>query len=244
MARKSNETKARELADALGVELDLEDPAMHDGEYAVEVWGRPAHMCSSKGQHMDFARGRTQPQAWADALAILKVMQPCDDDCECREVEDIIDEEEADMTEKPIPDDGALRFAKPETKREVEYLEALVDQTLTDAAAWYTGEKTTNDDERDAYEYEQARTRFTEAHARLDAALKRALDEARDEIILDFRGRTRAITWTELIELDDIHGGPVERYLTPDGIEVYRRDVEVNKIEVQPMVVQIRRFGL
>lgn len=83
MARKSNETRARELAAKLGIELTPETLG-HD-HLAVEVWSRDAHLSEpNSGSHTYFASGGTWPQAWRDAFEFMQGMESCPTDCTCR----------------------------------------------------------------------------------------------------------------------------------------------------------------
>lgn len=96
MARKSNETKAREMAAKLGVELD-DNPGGMD-TFTVEIWSNDAHLheagnptCHTIFIHLDEGEDAysfsptTIPQVWRDVLVELKDLQHCEPDCCCYE---------------------------------------------------------------------------------------------------------------------------------------------------------------
>ena len=88
MARISNKGKALAYAADKGIILTMEDVDAGDelGAGAIEVWSLDAHLSESGSDcHTYFARGNTEPRAWADALAYMERLTECGDDCPCRD---------------------------------------------------------------------------------------------------------------------------------------------------------------
>ena len=86
MARTSNKDKAIAYAAERNIILTVEDRDNFDGDYAVEVWSLDAHLSEQNSYcHTYFARGNTEPRAWADALAYMERLTECADDCSCRD---------------------------------------------------------------------------------------------------------------------------------------------------------------
>ena len=88
MARMSNKDKALAYAASKGIILTMEDADAGDelGAGAIEVWSLDAHLSESGSDcHTYFARGNTEPRAWADALAYMLRLTECADDCPCRD---------------------------------------------------------------------------------------------------------------------------------------------------------------
>ena len=86
MARTSNKDKAIAYAAEHGIILTVEDRDNFDGDYAVEVWSLHSHLSEPNSYcHTYFARGNTEPRAWADALAYMERLTECADDCPCRD---------------------------------------------------------------------------------------------------------------------------------------------------------------
>ena len=88
MARTSNKDKALAYATDKGIILTMEDADAGDelGAGAIEVWSLDAHLSESGSDcHTYFARGNTEPRAWADALAYMERLTECGDDCPCRD---------------------------------------------------------------------------------------------------------------------------------------------------------------
>ena len=88
MARISNKDKALAYAANKGIILTMEDADAGDelGAGAIEVWSLDAHLSEPNSDcHTYFARGNTEPRAWADALAYMERLTECADDCPCRE---------------------------------------------------------------------------------------------------------------------------------------------------------------
>ena len=88
MARISNKDKALAYAANKGIILTMEDTDAGDelGAGAIEVWSLDAHLSESGSDcHTYFARGNTEPRAWADALAYMQRLTECPADCTCRD---------------------------------------------------------------------------------------------------------------------------------------------------------------
>ena len=88
MARISNKDKALAYAANKGIILTMEDADAGDelGAGAIEVWSLDAHLSEPNSDcHTYFARGNTEPRAWADALAYMELLTECADDCSCRD---------------------------------------------------------------------------------------------------------------------------------------------------------------
>ena len=89
MARTSNKDKAIAYAAEHGIILTVEDRDNFDGDYAVEVWSLNSHLSEPNSYcHTYFARGNTEPRAWADALAYMQQLTECPADCSCRADQD------------------------------------------------------------------------------------------------------------------------------------------------------------
>ena len=90
MARTSNKDKAIAYAASKGIILTMEDGEAGDelGAGAIEVWSLDAHLSESGSDcHTYFARGNTEPRAWADALAYMQQLTECPADCTCRDTD-------------------------------------------------------------------------------------------------------------------------------------------------------------
>ena len=88
MARISNKDKALAYASDKGIILTMEDADAGDelGAGAIEVWSLDAHLSEPNSYcHTYFARGNTEPRAWADALAYMEGLTDCPADCSCRD---------------------------------------------------------------------------------------------------------------------------------------------------------------
>ena len=88
MARTSNKNKAIAYAADKGIILTMEDADAGDelGAGAIEVWSLDAHLSEQNSYcHTYFARGNTEPRAWADALAYMQGLTECPADCSCRD---------------------------------------------------------------------------------------------------------------------------------------------------------------
>ncbi len=84
----SYKAKALAYASDKGIILTMEDADAGDelGAGAIEVWSLDAHLSESGSDcHTYFARGNTEPRAWADALAYMERLTECADDCPCRD---------------------------------------------------------------------------------------------------------------------------------------------------------------
>ena len=95
MARTSNKDKAIAYAAERGIILTVEDRDNFDGDYAVEVWSHDSHLSEQNSYcHTYFARGNTEPRAWADALAYMEQLTDCPADCSCRYLDQEQDQEQ------------------------------------------------------------------------------------------------------------------------------------------------------
>ena len=85
MARTSNKDKALAYAAERRIILTMEDADGDElGAGAIEVWSLDAHLSESGSDcHTYFARGNTEPRAWADALAYMERLTECPADCAC-----------------------------------------------------------------------------------------------------------------------------------------------------------------
>ena len=88
MTRRTTEARARDLAAKLGVELDVE---IDDGfEFAVEMWGYPAHMKYDGETHGSIASMsgfdlRSKAAVWRRVIEDLNMFIVCESGCECRQ---------------------------------------------------------------------------------------------------------------------------------------------------------------
>ena len=87
MARRSYETLARELAkEKGGISLDVE---IDDGrDFAVEIWGYPAHQSYDGGTHTSIPSMtgfdlKSPAQVWKRVYEELQSYEPCSENCNC-----------------------------------------------------------------------------------------------------------------------------------------------------------------
>ena len=104
MARFSNKGKAIAYAAEHGIILTVEARDNFDGDYTVEVWSHDSHLSEPNSYcHTYFARGNTEPRAWADALAYMQRLTECPADCSCRDHTDQDQDQDQDQNRDQDP---------------------------------------------------------------------------------------------------------------------------------------------
>ena len=81
MARPTNQQRAIQLANQLGVELD-------DEGSGVEIWSRRVHLSDDAPAHVHIPQREsfpTESALWGYIFDYLRELTPCDPDCVCWE---------------------------------------------------------------------------------------------------------------------------------------------------------------